>query len=113
MAGGDDEPTPEHAPLGIDGQIGCPAQEVAGQEELDAPMLQPLVRRQVLALRVGVDRHLGGFASADRRDEVEGNQAPLALRQLERGVGHVNLHVTTLLHLATPQASTTFRLFTN
>jgi len=55
-------------------------------------MGQPLIRRQVLAVRVGVDRHLSGLASADRRYEIQGDHAALLAGQLQSGIRDTYFH---------------------
>lgn len=100
VPGLDDEPLAQNTALGVNGQVGCPPHQIAGQQKLDPLMFQTLVWRQVLPVCVGVDRHLGGLASADRCYEVESDHAALALCQLESSVRHMYLHTTTLLRLA-------------
>jgi hypothetical protein len=48
---------------------------------------------EVLPGRIGVDRHLGGFASADRPHEVEGDHPALPPGEFEGGVGDGDLHL--------------------
>jgi transcriptional regulator with XRE-family HTH domain len=55
-------------------------------------MRQPLIRRQVLARCIGVDRHLGGLASADRRYEIEGDHAAFFAGQLQGGIRDTYFH---------------------
>ena len=57
---------------------------------------QLAVRRCVLALRVGVDRHLGDLASTSRADEVNRHHSALLLQHLPGPIGHLDLHLLSL-----------------
>ena len=48
-----------------------PLHQLGRDEDRDARVIDAAIRRQVLALEVGVDRHLGFAVSSERRDEVE------------------------------------------
>jgi len=78
--------------LGIHGEIGRPALQVARHQELDIILAHPPVRVEVLARRVGVDRHLSRLPSADRGDEIESDHPALLAGEIERCVRDLNLH---------------------
>ena len=61
-------------------------------------MAQLAVWRKILALDVGVDRHLSDFASTGRADEVDRHRAALLLQHLPRLVGDLDLHPQSLGH---------------
>ena len=92
VPGLDDKPGAEQRTFGIDGEIGRPAQQVARQQKLHTFMRQPLVRRQILTRSVGVDRHLSRLASADGRDEIQGDHAALLAGQLQSGIRDTYFH---------------------
>ena len=94
VCGRNDEPPSKQGSLGIDCDLRRPRQQFARNQELHPAVRMPLVRREVLAKSVGVDRHLGGLASADGRNEVQSDQAALFAGQLERGGGDGNLHAS-------------------
>ncbi len=97
-----DKARPKHGPFRIDGEVSSPARQVARQQEFDTLIRQPLVRIEVLAIRVGVDRHLSGLASADRLDEIEGDHAALLASQLECRLSDRHLHGRNCRGVATP-----------
>lgn len=84
--------TPDKRALGINSQIRGPAQQIARQEKLDTLVRHPLVRVEILALCVGVDRHLSWLASTDGSDEIQGDHAALLAGKLERRLCDMNLH---------------------
>ena len=57
-----------------------PFDQLGLDQDLDAVLLKLLVRAEVLAFEVGVDRHLGAAASPHWRDEVERHNAPALSR---------------------------------
>lgn len=63
--------------------------------QFDIVDLQPLVRGQILAFEVGVDRHLKRSASTDRGDEVDGHDPALPADQGYGFGGDVKLHRCT------------------
>ncbi len=56
--------------LDIDSHGSRQANQLRGHQNLEVTMSHVAIRSQVLALCIGVDRHLGNLASTDRRDEV-------------------------------------------
>lgn len=58
-----------------------------------AGLLDGPVGREILALEIGVDRHLQGAASGDGWDEVDRDDAALAAGKVDRLVGEGDLHV--------------------
>ena len=62
------------------------ADEARCHQNAEVFMLELAVRRKVLSLCVGVDRHLSDFASTNCRDEVDGHRAtPLGEQLLGSG----------------------------
>ena len=61
-----------------------PLDQFRRDEDLDAAMIDCDVGSQVLALEVGVDRHLSLAASSERWDEVERHRPAALLRKLQR-----------------------------
>ena len=59
-----------------------PLEQRRRDEDLDTLVLRHAVTRQVLALQVGVDRHLSPARSGKGRDEVERHRATAILREL-------------------------------
>ncbi len=92
VTGLDDEPGSHECSLGVDVEIGCPTEQIAWHQELHIVTSHPLVRVEVLAPGVGVDRHLSRLSSADRCDEVEGDATALLTGQIHRVVADVYLH---------------------
>lgn len=92
MTGCDHEPGAQDRPFHVNGEVRSPPEQVAGQEELHPSMRVALVGFEVLAFRVGVDRHLGGLASADWPHEIEGDHPALLAGQFECCVGDGDLH---------------------
>lgn len=71
----------------------CKASQLRRHQDLHVfgePVLAVWV--EVLALDVGVDRHLCDFASTNRLDEVDGHDATLLLQQGLRWFGDFDLH---------------------
>ena len=58
-----------------------PLDQFRRDEDLYAPVLDGLIRRQVFALQVGVDRHLSDAVSGEGRDEVERHYPAALLRE--------------------------------
>ena len=105
MTGFDDELRAEETTLGIDCQRCSPTDQVSRHEERDAVILDPLVRAEVFACHVGVDRHLRRLASTNRANEVEGDIPALLLGQrkccLSNSYVHT-AHVTRTTRRAIP-----------
>jgi hypothetical protein len=86
MSGLDDKAGSEKCPLGVDAEVGCPPLQISRYQELHVVVLYPSIRIEVLAPGVGVDRHLSRLASADGRDEVQGNAPALLSGKIEGSV---------------------------
>ena len=67
-------------------------------ENLETLVAKLAVRRQILALDVGVDRHLSDFASTGGPDEVDRHRAALLIQHAARFVSDLDLHSATLLN---------------
>lgn len=65
------KPLPEQEPIHLNLNPTRPLPQHGSHEELDSVDLHRLVLREVLALEVGVDRHLDVAASANRRNKVQ------------------------------------------
>ncbi len=61
-----------------------PLDQLRRDEDLDTVMIDGAVRGQVLALEVGVDRHLSLAVSSEGRNEVECHRAAALLHELQR-----------------------------
>lgn len=72
-------------------RIGHTDQRRADQD-LEALVAQLAVASGVLALHIGVDRHLGDLASTGRADEVDRHRAALAFEELSGLVGDLDVH---------------------
>ena len=92
VAGLDDEAGSHECSLGVDVEIGRPTEQIAWHQELHIVASYPLVRVEVLAPGVGVDRHLSRLPSADRCDEVEGDETALLAGQIHCVIADVYLH---------------------
>ena len=68
------------------------ADERRRDQDLEALVTQLAVGRSVLALDVGVDRHLSDLASTGGPDEVDRHRAALAFEQGPGVVGDLDLH---------------------
>ena len=78
------EAPPEEEAVDVHLHAASPLREHRRHQQLDAVQLLRLVLRQILALEVGVDRHLDRAASAYRRDEIQSRAAPALTDQLNR-----------------------------
>lgn len=92
VAGLDDEAGSHEGSLGVDVEIRGPTEQIAWHQELHIVASYPLVRVEVLAPSVGVDRHLSRLPSADRCDEVEGDETALFAGQIHCVIADVYLH---------------------
>jgi len=71
--------------------------QLRGDEDLDAVADAMLaVGGEVLALDVGVDRHLSDLASTDGLDEIDRHHPALAGEEVHGRVGDLDLHTATL-----------------
>jgi hypothetical protein len=96
MRGLDNKTLPQHRSFDVDLQSCGPTCQTLRNEEVNAFELMSLVAAQILALCVGVDRHLSDLASPHRGDEVDGNRpAPLA-RKIQRCLCDTHLHVSSM-----------------
>lgn len=98
MTGFNDEPPPEHGAPDVHLEIGGPPRQPLRDEQVDPLELVPLVAAEVLALCVGVDRHLRQLASANGGDEVDGDRPASLAGQVQRGVCDVHLHGPSMTH---------------
>lgn len=96
VAGVDHETLGEQRSLGVDRQFGRPAHQPRRDEQLDVLQRESFVAAEVLALRIGVDRHLGELASADRSDEIDGDQPALLSSKLEGRFGDMDVHASSM-----------------
>lgn len=88
----DREAIAAEAPDRIDGGGASPLRQRRSNVNRDVAIGDRSVRLQVLALEVGVDRHLEGAASADRRDEVDRDDAAPASGKLDRFIRQIQFH---------------------
>ena len=86
------EPFPEQEPAHLNLNPARPLREHRRHEEFDPLDLRRLVLRQVLALEVGVDRHLDVAASANRRDEIQRRTATAVADQINRRGRKIDFH---------------------
>ncbi len=88
----DFELLPEQARLdGHGGTIG-PGRQGWRNVEFDVVHGQLLVRAEVFAFEIGVDRHLQRAASTDGRDEVDGHDPALLTNELDGFRGDIKVH---------------------
>lgn len=86
------EPLPEQEPADLNLNPARPLRKHRRHEEFDPLDLRRLILRQVLALQVGVDRHLDVAASANRRDEVQRRAATPRADQINRRGRKIDFH---------------------
>ena len=84
-------------PLGHNSHRVGHADQPGADQDLKALVAQLAVGRQILALDVGVDRHLCNFASTGRADEVDRHRAALLLQYPASLVSNLDLHSTTVV----------------
>jgi hypothetical protein len=77
------EALPEQEAMHLDLDAAGPLAELRGDEDLDVVELERLVAAEVLALEVGVDRHLDVAASAEWWDEVQRGATASRSHQLD------------------------------
>ena len=75
----------------------CPLDQLRRDEDLHVVLLDGLVRSEVLAFEVGVDRHLCGAVSGKWRNEVERHRPPALLRECHCFVANRDVHHVLLV----------------
>lgn len=88
----------EQAATGVNSQLAVPPFELTGDQELDVLMRHDVVAVNSFADQIGVDRHLGGLASTDWGNEVEGDLAAFAFGELDGFFGDGDLHGSHNIH---------------
>lgn len=82
----------EQARLDRHGRMFGPGGQGWRHVKFDVVDRQLLVRAEVLAFEIGVDRHLQCAASTDRRDEVDGHDPALFADEVDSFRGDVKVH---------------------
>ena len=75
----------------------CPLDQLRRDEDFDVVLLDGLVRREVFAFEVGVDRHLCGAVSGEWRNEVERHHAAPLPHERHRFVAYRDVHCDLLV----------------
>ena len=83
--------------LGHDSHRVSHTDQSRSNEDLKTLVAQLAVRRQILSLYIGVDRHLSDFASTGRADEVDRHRAALLLQYPASLVSDLDLHSATVV----------------
>lgn len=84
----DVEGLPEEELLRVEMHRLRPLKKRRRDENLHLVMRNDAVGRKVLALEVGIDRHLGAAASGQRRDEVQRHHPASLSRKFDRSGSH-------------------------
>ena len=90
----DDESGSQELLAGHEAHAGRVLHELGVQQECGALVLDPVVRRQVLAFKVSVDRQLVDATSTGGADEVDGRSAAAFGDPRNGLVGDVEMHGT-------------------
>lgn len=80
----------------------CVLDQGRGHEDRDLILLELTVAADVLALEVGVDRHLNAAPSTDRRNEINRRHPALLSNERHCFRSHVKLHTKTNLTVSLP-----------
>ena len=72
-----------------------PLDQLRRDENLDVVMLDGLVRSEVLAFEVGVDRHLCGAVSSEGRNEVKRHHSTSVPHEFHCFVADADIHTYT------------------
>lgn len=90
----DQKAVPEQErPLRIDPHALRPHAQARCDVDRQSAVVEPRVSREVLALEVGVDRHLEPTASANRRDEVQRDHSAALAREVHGSLSQFEFHV--------------------
>ena len=75
----------------------CPLDQLRRDEDFDVVLLDGLIRREVFAFEVGVDRHLCGAVSGERRNEVKRHNSAALPHEGHRFVANRDVHHVLLV----------------
>ncbi len=102
VVGQDFELLSEQARLDCHGGTVSPGGEGRRNVEFDTVDGQLLVRAEVLAFEIGVDRHLQCAASTDWRDEVDRHDPALLTDEVDSFRGDVEVHTSVKVRQSKP-----------